>query len=350
MPLVNYTSDSGTSASDTDTDRPDPPPRKKPRTASPPRHPRPPQPGPKSTSPSGPGPSPNPGPATSTLPPLPPTFHDLYASTVRTTTRDDPSLHQGRTRQIPHVPGNWPTHIYIEWHPSPAAHELLTELVSSLQSHAAGTTITSFLHSDLGAPQPLHISLSRPMALPTDARAPFLRDAEAAVRASGVVAFALACARAEWHRTAESARSFLVLRVQHIDGGASLTTGGGNPNPNPELTEMLRRCNVVVAKYGQPRLYEWAEGDGEGGKEEDEGRRVGEAFHVSIAWSFAEPTEELVKATEQVFGSCSAGKKMRELCIPVEGVKVKVGNAITHVALPHRGSRASEKGAKNLLG
>jgi hypothetical protein len=197
----------------------------------------------------------------------------------------------------------------------------------------------------------LHISLSRPLSLPGTDKDAFLRDVQA--RIAGVLfssrspPLSLFCnGVVEWHRTPESGRSFLVLRLR-----TSTSTSDNNNNPNPELTELLRRCNAVAAAYGQPELYSWAaeSGDDDGRNGGGE-RKIGEAFHVSIAWSFAEPSEELRRVTERVFGEKSVRERIEQVQIPVDGVKVKIGNTVTHVPLPRPGRRASGKGSRNLLG
>lgn len=331
------------------------------------------------------------------LPPLPASFHDLYASTVRTTTNDDPSLHQGRKRLIPHVAGNWPSHIYVEWHPTTAQHALLTSFLAELRSEMNGLgrdqdeliNPTSLLTSDLGTPLPLHISLSRPIVLRTEEKDSFLEDVtksllghhsqsnnhnndDYAYCAGRLSPFQVCAHNLSWHRSPESDRSFLVLRVRST---TITTTSSSSPNENgkrcgratatnPELATLLRRFNNIVARYGQPQLYSLAAADANkpvasqnnaptystdnGNKVlpvDDAGRAAKDldetAFHVSIAWSFSKPTPEIQARTAAVLlgkeefrrGILGDGDEKGGIQIPVDSVKVKIGNVVTSLAL-----------------
>lgn len=274
--------------------------------------------------------------ATATLPPLPPSFHDLYASTVRTATADLPSLHQGRTRIIPHKDGHWPSHVYIEWHPSSSQHQLLQSLLAALARELGhlliGHGLAGFLTSDLGAPLPLHVSLSRPFVLRTHDKDTFLDRLIQDTARCSVPAFALACYDLAWHRSPDSERSFLVLRVRGLSGC------------NDELSALLLACNSIVASYGQPELYT-SRGPGQDGS-----NCASDAFHVSLAWSFTAPTPELSQRTAEVF----ARPEFRDAIlshfrIPVDGVKVKIGNMVTNVALPETRGKSGSGGGKGLF-
>ncbi|OTA64214.1 hypothetical protein K449DRAFT_25972 [Hypoxylon sp. EC38] len=302
----------------------------------------------------------------SALPPLPAAFHDLYASTVRVSTNDDPALHQGRKRVNPHKAGNWPSHLYVEWHPTLSQRKILTSLLSALQPALSpfSVDLTSFLVSDLGAPQPLHISLSRPIVLSTSQKDGFLEELVSRIKTSGVAPFDLSPRGLEWHRTQESARSFLVLRVASaVSSLPSVATGapgrgvenGGPDTPpvghnavntekhknastgldqqpqeqqqNPQLTNLLQRCNALVKEYQQPPLYAFKANNGD------------DAFHISIAWSFAPPTPDVKQRTDEVFTRHSSGTTRDQILglrMHVDGIKAKIGNVVTHVPLPVR--------------
>jgi hypothetical protein len=259
----------------------------------------------------------------SSLPPLPSAFRDLYASSTRVSVRDDPSLHGGRKRVIPHVEGNWPTHIYLEWYPSKAELAVLDGVLSQVEvklGEDAGE-IHSLLTSELGVQLPLHISLSRPVVLRTEQRQPFMDMFQMALQESSVPAFSVNPYSLDWVSNYEMTRWFLVLRA----------TKPAKDN----LNRLLGLSNRSLAHFGQPPLYAGRSpgpvhrhGRHESVKPDTQPEDFSHCFHISLAWTLTEPTPEQKKKIEAI-----DLRRLQSLTIHFDCVKVKIGNNISSIPL-----------------
>ncbi|KAK2872160.1 hypothetical protein FQN49_002518 [Arthroderma sp. PD_2] len=264
----------------------------------------------------------------SALPPLPTEFRDLYSTSVRVSVQDDPNLHNGRIRAAPHVVGSWPTHIYLEWYPNNSELEMLSEIIARCEATGSDNTIIhSLLYSDLRAQTPLHISLSRPVALLTDQREPFLDMFYDGIDKSGVHPFEVSISSLDWVSNFEHTRWFLVLRLDRP--------------ANDNLNRLLNLSNRSLAQFNQPPLYGNHIGIQNRKRVKQEGLKDGppqspdlgntdytDSFHVSVAWKLEEPSTE---DKEQLL---TVDLQPRKFDIKFNNIKVKVGNQIHSAAFP----------------
>ncbi|KAK3627454.1 poly(U)-specific 3'-to-5' RNA exonuclease [Elasticomyces elasticus] len=277
-----------------------------------------------------------------TLPPLPNAFRDLYSSTVRTTISDDPSLHGGRRRVTPHVEGQWPGHVYLEYNPNPKESKQLSQMIASEQrAQGEGCKVQSLLSNDLGVTLPLHVSLSRPLSLLTPQKSPFLTQLKDAVSRTGVRTFDVVPGALRWHPNELRTRWFLVLQLRKP--------------AHDELAKLLRSCNDVAKAFGQPLLYA-ADDVIEGGRHDAEGehepkhepkdaveveRFESGKFHISLAWSLTElkftPTTTATTQPAQSKAEKSetnTGSELEDLSISFSEVKVRIGQDVHSLPLP----------------
>lgn len=268
------------------------------------------------------------------LPPLPASFLDRYSSTVRTSTQDDPSLHGGRKRVMPHVEGNWPTHVYLEWHPKSNDFDLLSRLVCDSQRYAIDGNkqkmsivsseppeVKSLLENDLGVALPLHVSLSRPLILKTTQKEAFLDRLKQSISGRSLKTFGVKPSDLAWHPNEDKTRWFLVLRLRTSTG----------------LHSLLNVCNDVASSFEQPLLYAERGGTQKSGDENP--------FHVSLAWSLQPPVldKDTTKATRKLSVSEESGipyeliGQLVGLPIRFSEVKVRIGQDVHSIALrPNR--------------
>lgn len=218
-------------------------------------------------------------------------------------------------------------------HPTNEQHDLLVKLLEEIEEELEGRVkLENFLTSDLGAPLPLHISLSRPLSLTTSNKDAFLDKITETIRNSAVSPFYVAPRGLAWYKSPDSDRVFLIVRVTSENG----STSNDKKEPNPELMTLLTKCNYVAARFDQPSLYQQR-----ASKAKDELSSAGSAFHVSIAWTFDVPGEEPGLRGINVFKR-RRYNGMRRWEIDVSAIKAKIGNVVHHIPLKQKGKdRAS---------
>ncbi|KAK9381486.1 U6 snRNA phosphodiesterase Usb1 [Kockiozyma suomiensis] len=212
-------------------------------------------------------------------PPLPMRFLDLYPSAPRI--GDDPELHGGRERSSPHEAGKWPTHVYVEWLPTPA--EALT-LKAMLPSDA-----TSLLHSQFGAQLPLHVSLSPPLKVTTDDREPFIEAIWSAI--DSISSFSVEFTGLQWLSNPSYTRDFLALTV----------------GPSAELEELFQATQSVCKSMS----YETFTHDRP-------------QPHVSVAWRLPAKSANELPASEATIARLRAD---------IDTVKIKIGRLVYRKSL-----------------
>lgn len=177
----------------------------------------------------------------------------------------------------------------------------------------------------MGAPLPLHISISRPLSLSTADKDNFLQDVVSGLRNSGVGPFKVSPRELAWYKSPDSERSFLILRVETC-------AKNDVTDPNPELMALLNKCNTIATRYNQPPLYQ-------GNRNEPSSN----AFHVSVGWTLGHVDDQ---ASSKALETLEQDKwlPIQAWDIQVSGIKAKIGNVVTNVPLNNdRGKRTAEE-------
>jgi hypothetical protein len=186
--------------------------------------------------------------------------------------------------------------------------------------------IVPSLQSELGAPLPLHVSLSRTLQIKTDHREKFLETLDSSLRRAAVHAFDFEFRNLKWVSNFERNRWFLVLGIE-------------KPAQN-ELNRILIACNKAAKTSGYPALYSGGQGDGpmESNTPTDRLKKSQDAqdeidctdyFHISLAWNLTEPDPEWVSLVQNI----DVRKHIQSPEASFDVVKARVGNVVHNFGL-----------------
>ncbi|KAK0494028.1 U6 snRNA phosphodiesterase Usb1 [Armillaria luteobubalina] len=174
----------------------------------------------------------------------------LSASLVVAAPVDNPSLHQGRKRNTPHVDGQWAAHVYISvgLNRKSVMFSLLSEAIQSAKDEIP--SLNDFWLKDGFAVPELHVSLSRPIYL----RAYQREDLKRAVKSLALThsRFTLSFSTFAELINDERTRSFLTIEV-----------GAGHQ----QLSQLSIALTPILQTFRQKDYY------------------AEPRFHASIAWA-----------------------------------------------------------------
>jgi hypothetical protein len=191
------------------------------------------------------------------------------------------------------------------------------------------------LQSELGAPLPLHVSLSRTLQIRTDDREDFLETLNSCLRRAAVQSFHFRFQGLKWVPNFERNRWFLVLSIEKP--------------AQDELNRLLNACNEATGRRGHPGLYVGGHGDGpmenntphdafkRRKSEQHDGEDVdrSDRFHISIAWNLEEPDPSCTPLIKNI----DVSKYIQPPEASFDVVKARIGNVVHSIDLKPGGSR-----------
>jgi hypothetical protein len=202
------------------------------------------------------------------------------------------------------------------------------------------------LQSELGAPLPLHVSLSRTLQIRKEDREDFLETLTSCLRRAAVQSFPFRFQGLKWVPNFERSRWFLVLSIE-------------KPGQD-ELNRLLNACNEATRRCGHPGLYVGGHGDGPMESNtvdderkrrkglQDEGRIVdrSDRFHISIAWNLEEPDASWTSLIKEI----DVSKHVQSPHALFDTVKARIGNVVHNVNLKSGGTHYRTGGGTSELG
>jgi hypothetical protein len=191
------------------------------------------------------------------------------------------------------------------------------------------------LQSELGAPLPLHVSLSRTLQIRTEDREVFLETLTSCLRKAAVQSFHFRFQGLKWVPNFERNRWFLVLSIEKP--------------VQDELNRLLSACNEATGRCGHHGLYVGGHGDGptENNTPRDESKRRksqqhegeivdrSDRFHISIAWNLEEPDSNWTSLIKTI----DVSKYLESPRASFDVVKARIGNMVHNIDLKPGRSR-----------